>query len=118
MSNTFDNTTLNTGNELISTMEAENKRRWEETITSTDLTVNNQTVRQTISKISNDPTVPKPPCLVTVNQVAHQPLMAEERCQQSPSVLNDPQLVKMTLQWFPPPLIEKEYKRTRRHMAE
>ena len=32
-----DSTTLDTGNELISRMAAENKRRWEEMITSTDL---------------------------------------------------------------------------------
>ena len=38
MSNSFDSTTLDTGNEQISQMEAENKRRWEEMITLTDLT--------------------------------------------------------------------------------
>ena len=35
MSNPFDSTTLDTGNELISKMTAENKKRWKEMITST-----------------------------------------------------------------------------------
>ena len=42
MSNPFDSTTLDTGNELISKMAAENKRKWEEMITSTDMTGNSQ----------------------------------------------------------------------------
>ena len=42
MHNPFDSTTLDTGNELISKMAAENKRRWEEMITSTDLTGNSR----------------------------------------------------------------------------
>ena len=75
MSNPFDSTTLDTGNELISKMAAENKKRWEEMITSTDLTGNSRKAWQTIRKISNDPTAPKPPCLVTANQVAHQLLV-------------------------------------------
>ena len=75
MSNHFDTTTLDTGNKLISKMEAENKRRWEEMITSTDLTGNSLKAWQTMSKISNDPTASKPPCLVTANQVAHQLLV-------------------------------------------
>ena len=42
MSNPFDSTTLDIGNELISKMAAENKRRWEEMITSIDLTGNSR----------------------------------------------------------------------------
>ena len=75
MSNFFDSTTLDTGNELISKMAAENKRRWEEMITSTDLTGNSWKAWQTIRKISNDSIAPKPHCLVTANQVAHQLLV-------------------------------------------
>ena len=75
MSNPFDSMTLDTGNELISKMAAENKRRWEEMITSTDLTGNSRIAWQTIRKISNDPTASKPPCLFTANQVAHQLLV-------------------------------------------
>ena len=75
MRNPFDSTTLDTGNELVSKMAAENKRRWEEMITSTDLTGNSRKAWQTIIKISNDPTASKPPCLVTANQVAHQLLV-------------------------------------------
>ena len=43
MSNLFDSTTLDTGNEPISKMAAENKRIWEEMITSADLTGNRRT---------------------------------------------------------------------------
>ena len=75
MSNPFDRTTLDTGNELISNMAAENKRRWEEMITSTDLAGNSRKAWQTIRNISNDLTASKPPCLVTANQVAHQLLV-------------------------------------------
>ena len=75
MSNLFDSTTLDSGNELISKMAAENKRRWEEMITSTDMTGNIRKAWQTIRKISNDSIAPKPPCLITANQVAHQLLV-------------------------------------------
>ena len=75
MSNPFDSTTLDTGNEMISKMTAENKRRWEEMITSTDMTGNSWKAWQTIKNIYNDPTTSKPPCLVTTNQVAHQLLV-------------------------------------------
>ena len=56
MSNPFDSTTLDTGNELIRKMAAENKRRWEEMITSTDLTGNSRKALKTIRTVSNDPT--------------------------------------------------------------
>ena len=62
MGNPFDSTTVDTGNELISKMAAENKRRWEDMITSTDLTGNSR---------KDDPSASKPPCLFTANQVAH-----------------------------------------------
>ena len=75
LSKSFDSTSLYTGNELISKMAAENKRRWEEMIISTDLTDNSQKAWQTIRKIPNDSTAPKPHCLVTANQVAHQLLV-------------------------------------------
>ena len=75
MSNPFDSTILDTSNELISKMAAENKRRWEEMITSTDLTGNSRKTWQKIRNISNDTTASKPPCLVTANQVAHQLLV-------------------------------------------
>ena len=44
-------------------------------ITSTNLTGNSRKALQTIRKISNDLRAPKPPCLVTANQVAHQLLI-------------------------------------------
>ena len=60
-----------TGNKLIDTMKEEKKKRWEEVITSIDLTHNSRKAWQTIKKISNDPTSPNLPCLVKSNQVAH-----------------------------------------------
>ena len=78
MSNPFDSTTLDAGNELISKIAAENKRRWEDMITWTDLTGNSRNAWQTIRHISNDPTASKPPCLVTANQVAHRLLVNGE----------------------------------------
>ena len=41
-SNTFAEGTLETGNKLIDTMKEEKKKRWEEDITSIDLTHNNR----------------------------------------------------------------------------
>ena len=107
MSNPFDSTIHDTGNELISMMAEDNKRRWEEMITSTDLTGNSrktwQTIRTTLqlqnhfvwsllTKIHTN-------CSST----------AEERCQQSPSVLNYPQLLKIP-HWYSHSH-EEEYKK-------
>ena len=75
MSNPFDGSTIDTGNKLTSKMAEENKKRWEELITSTDLTHNSRKAWQTIRKISNDPTTPTSPCLVSSNQIAHQLLI-------------------------------------------
>ena len=55
MSNPFDSTTIDTGNELISKLAAENKRRWEEMITSTDLTGNSRKAWKTIRKSLTTP---------------------------------------------------------------
>ena len=68
-------TTIDTGNTLIDKMKDAKKKRWEEVITSTDLTHNSRKAWQTIKKLSNDPTTPIPPCLVNANQVAHQLLI-------------------------------------------
>ena len=70
-SNPFAEGTLDTGNKLIDTMKEEKKKRWEEVITSIDLTHHSRKAWQTIKKLSNDPTSPNPPCLVNSNQVAH-----------------------------------------------
>ena len=74
-SNPFAEGTLETGNKLIDTMKKEKKKRWEELITSIDLTHNSHKAWQTIKKLSNDPTSPNPPCLVNSNQVAHHMLV-------------------------------------------
>ena len=72
MINPFESTTLDPGNELTSKMAEQKMKRWEERNTSTDLTGNSKKTWQTIRNISNDPTTPKPPCMVTANQDAHQ----------------------------------------------
>ena len=56
-------------------MKEQKRKKWEEVITSTDLTHNSRKAWQTIRKLSNDPTSTNPPCLVNVNQVAHQLLV-------------------------------------------
>ena len=56
-------------------MAEKKKERWEEMITSIDLTHNSRKAWKTIKNTSNDPTTPTPPCLVNANQVAHQLLV-------------------------------------------
>ena len=74
-SNHFGEGTLETGAKLIDTMKEQKRNKWEEVITSTDLTHNSRKAWQTIRKLSNDPTSTNPPCLVNANQVAHQLLV-------------------------------------------
>ena len=50
-------------------------KRWEEVITSTNMTHNSRKAWKTIRKLSNDPTTSNPPYLVSANQVAHQLLV-------------------------------------------
>ena len=71
-SNPFDNRTMESGNMLLDKMTEEKRKIWEEVIISTNMTQNNRKAWKTINKLSNDPTPSNPPCLVTVNQVAHQ----------------------------------------------
>ena len=74
-SNPFREGTLETGAKLIDTMKEQKRKKWEEVITSTDLTHNSRKAWQTIRKLFNDPTSTNPPCLVNANQVAHQLLV-------------------------------------------
>ena len=68
--------TIDAGNKLIELMTEQKKERWEEMITSIDLTHNSRKAwKGTIKNISNDSTTPTPPCLVNANQVAHQLLV-------------------------------------------
>ena len=96
----FAEETLETGNKLIDTMKEEKKKRWEEVITSIDLTHNSRKAWQTIKKLSNDPTSPNPPCLVNSNQVAHHLLVngqgtmpTKPKCPALPTVEGKPSLV-------------------------
>ena len=90
LSKLFDSTTLDTGNEMISKIAAENKRRWKEMVTSTDLTGNSRKAWQTIRNISNDPTALKSHFLVTANKVAHQLLVSG--CGEMPTKPKHPKL--------------------------
>ena len=82
------------------TLETGNKKRWEEVITSIDLTHNSRKAWQTIKKLSNDPTSPNPPGLVNSNQVAHHLLVngqgtmsTKPKCPALPTVEGKPSLV-------------------------
>ena len=89
-----------TGNKLSDTKKEEKKKRWEEVITSIDLTHNSRKAWQTIKKLSKDPTSPNPLCLVNSNQVAHHLLVNGQRtmptkpnCPALPTVVGKPSLV-------------------------
>ena len=71
----FDDGTMESGNALLDSMIEEKKRRWEEVITSTNMTHNSRRAWKTIRMLSNDPTSSSPPYLVNANQVAHQLLV-------------------------------------------
>ena len=60
----FDDGTMEFGNALLDSMIEEKKRRWEEVITSTNMTHNSRQAWKTIRMLSNDPTSSSPPCLV------------------------------------------------------
>ena len=81
-------------------MKEEKKKRWEEVITSIDLTHNSRKAWQTIKKLSNNPTSPNPLCLVNSNQVAHHLLVngqgmmpTKPKCSALPTVEGKPSLV-------------------------
>ena len=99
-SNPFAEGTLETGNKLIDTIKEEKKKRWEEVITSIDLTHTSRKAWQTIKKLSNDLTSPNLPCLVNSNQAAHhllangQGMMPTKlKCPELPTVEGKPSLV-------------------------
>ena len=71
-SDPFDNGTIETGKALMNNMKEEKKKRWEEVITSINMTNNIRKAWTIIKHLSNDPTSPIAPCLVSANQVAHQ----------------------------------------------
>ena len=74
-SSPFDDGTIEYGNTLIDKMTEEKRKRWEEVITSTNMTHNNHKAWKMIKKTAIDPTTSNPPCLVRANQVAHQLLV-------------------------------------------
>ena len=75
VSDPFDNGTIETGNALMNNMK-EVKKRWQEAIRSTNMTQNSRKAWKIIKNISNDPTSPITPCLVSANPscspIAHQ----------------------------------------------
>ena len=91
-------------------MKEDKKNRWEEVITSIDLTHNSRKAWQTIKKLSNDPTSPNSPCLVNSNQVTHHLLVigqgtmpTKPKCPALPTVEGKPSLVSA--------FSEKEYRK-------
>ena len=72
VSDPFDNGTIETGNALMNHMKEE-KGRWEEVITSTNMARNIRKAWKTIRNLSNDPTSSTPE--VSANQVAQQLLI-------------------------------------------
>ena len=66
-SDPFDNGTIETGNTLMNNMKEE-KRRWEEVITSTNMTHNSRKAWKIIKNLSNDPTSAIAPCLVSATR--------------------------------------------------
>ena len=74
-SSPFDDGTIESRNTLIDKISEEKRKRWEEVITSTNMTHNSRKAWKTIRKLSNDPTTSNPPCIVSANQVAHQLLV-------------------------------------------
>ena len=98
-SNPFAEGTLETGNKLIDIMKEEKEKRWEEVITSIDLSHNSCKAWQTIKKLSNDPTFQNPPCPVNTNQVAHHLLVngqgtmpTKSKCPALPTLEGKPSL--------------------------
>ena len=59
----------------MNNMKEEKKKRWEEVITSTNMTHTSRKAWKIINHLSNDPTSTTAPCLVSANQVAHQLLI-------------------------------------------
>ena len=101
-SSPFDDGTIESGNTLIDKMTEEKKRkRWEEVITSTNMTHNSHKAQKTIRKLSNDPTTSNPPCLVSANQVSHQLLVNSRGTMPSkPKRPVLPPEQKETTQWY------------------
>ena len=71
-SDPFDNGTIETGNALMNNMKGEKKKKWEDVITSTNMTHISRKAWKIIQNLFNDPTSPIAPCLVIANEVAHQ----------------------------------------------
>ena len=70
-SDPFDNSTTETGDVLIKNMKEEKTKRWEEIITTTNMTHNSRKHGR-LRYLSNHPAASTPPCLVSANQVARQ----------------------------------------------
>ena len=102
-SSPFDDGTIESGNTLIDKMTEEKRKGWEEFITSTNMTHNSRKAWKTIRKLSNDPTTSNLPCLVSVNQVAHQLLVnGKDTMSSKPKRSVLPPEQKEITQWYYP----------------
>ena len=76
-------------------------RRWEEVITSTNMTHDSPKAWKTVRKLSNGPTTSSPPCIVSANHVAHQLIaMTEVTCHPHEIFLYYPQQQKDIPPWY------------------
>ena len=93
----------------MNNMKDEMKKRWEEVITSTNMTHNSRKAWNIIKHLSNDHTSPIAPCLVNANQVAHQ-LLINSRGPMS-NKPKRPVISPITEESMVYPFSEEEYRR-------
>ena len=99
-SNPFSEETLETGNKMIDTMKEEKKKRWEEVITSIDLTHNRRKAWHGYQEAIQRPYLSKPPVYGQLQQFAHHLLVngqgtmpTKPKCPALPTVEGKPSLV-------------------------
>ena len=90
VSSPFRSSTMESGTKLLDKMTDGKKRRWEEVITTNNMTHNSRKAWKTIRILFNDPVISIPTCLLSANQIAHQ-LLINGKCTM-PSKLKHPVL--------------------------